>query len=387
MTIEYNNIILKKYINGSPIEMDLRNQMVSITINESIRKKLVSGQIVITDISRILYSMPFDGKDEIIIKVTDEFNNEITLEYLVIDVSFFRSADTNNAHCLIEFIDKSYTKFIEEYSTSLSNQSITSFVSDFSSNVFEKDIDIIEESTPLDKNIAFPYNKFTFMLNYLNRFAESITGSHGYMYFTTLLNTIFYVTYGYLLNLQKPISTLYEKSKTESRNLPWVFYSYSFKHPNVYQKQISRQTGSTHRYFDFNTKKPITNEFTYSNVVSDQKGLTKYGTISSDLENPKYFNFLSSFESFDNQIIIENNNMDFYLIINCNGTITRNVGQLVNVEFNDYLGVDVEPNNIYTGNYLIEQIKHVFTPQEYTQEMILSRNGYDVAASSTQYKY
>lgn len=385
VTAELKQIFLVK--NGD--EIDLSQNVGLCVFGEDISQKLVNGQLTFRDEFKIFNLIEFVGDEKIKIIIHDFLSNEdVTYEFRYISHTINSVPSAPSQEITISFTEVSYPLFIKEFSIFIDNEPISDFVSRFSNNILKKKIDILEQSKG-KYSLAFPYQKFHYMLSYLNQYLNSVKGNTNYFYFSTL-NATFFSTLQNLLILPKDYMYFQEVSK-DNNGIDLGLSSFTNyeieKIPDIYQTLLEKQCSSKLQYYDYSTGKMVEKSVKFSDVVKDEKMLGNVSALTKTLLDDYMYVYYGSTLNNKNKEMIQQglyNNGSDILSISIGGNLRRCAGLTCNVSF---MEKNIGSENIEVGRsgiYLVTKLTHIFTRNDYKQKLYILKNAKNYPSSEFQ---
>jgi hypothetical protein len=373
----WHKLTLYKDIDGEIKQFNLLKSLVSVEIKESINNNFLSGVIRFRDLDNVFLSTPFTGNEKIEMKVECAHTDvQYSLEFYCIETNPMNVENNNDIIKELTIVEKGWEKFFFEYSTAVSNEKISDFVSRFSSNVLGRTITNIEK-TDSNKCFAIPYMRFKNILTYLNQYAVSDQGYNDYKYFTNLLGEVSYVTLSWMLK-QKQKIYLNEVSVKEANNHPANFSYYTLDNDyNLINIMLDKGMGSTQIKYDQTNKSVVTTENTFENLISNNKHLGKFSIINPITDAEKAFHYRASTSNNKSEIGFTRNEQKYAMAadIYSDGLLQRRAGTLAKISFKNHY--DKTNNNVLlNGLYLIETINHIFYPGAYSQVITAINTSY-----------
>jgi len=371
---------------------EIKDSIKSITIYESINNKLLRRTVLFKDADSIFKKY----LDLVIGEVTIDIKLTTTIDPTIIDVHFLVenysqivTANNESSHYLsLNLMDVEYNKFTLEYSTFMTNKSGSDFIAEFSKNVLNKTILTLEYS-PSKLTKTFPYQKFKYILKYLNQYLVSKDGFYNYIYFSDLQNTHF-ATLSFL-SKQPPIHIFSEVSKPvfENRINKNFFCEYDILNKNSIKDGAKTcALGSTRINFNSSDKSVTETPITDYNDINAVGIGGRYLNFDKTLINAKHKTYYASSEGSNVNKLAMNRSLyntgDKIFINEIEGDITRSVGRTASLIFkND--DITKQYNQSLSGNYLISEITHYIYPKAYKQDIVFIRNAKNNKSSSNQY--
>ena len=385
VTAEIKQVFLIK--NGG--EIDLSQNIGMCVIGEDISEKLVGGQLTFRDEFKIFSLLEFVGDEKIKIIIHDFLSNEdVTYEFRYISHTINSTPSSQSQEIAVSFTDVNYPLFIKEFSTFMDNEPISDFIDRFSNDVLKKKIDILEQSKG-KYTFAFPYQKFHYILAYLNQYLNSINDNTNYFYFSTL-NATFFSTLQNLLIEPKDYMYFQEVGK----NVNGIdlglstFINYEIEsNPDIYQSLLEKHCSSKTQYYDYSTGKLVEKAVKFSDVVKDEKMLGNVSALSKTLLDEYMYMYYGSTSNNKNKEMIQEglyNNGSDILSITLNGNLRRCAGLTCRVSF---LEKNISNENIEVGKsgvYLVTKLTHIFTRNDYKQKMYILKNAKNYPSSEFQ---
>jgi len=381
-SIEWKKIDLTVTLNGEEIVLALTRLFTKISMIETIENKLIQGAIQFRDPDNYFANLQLVGDEKIEFSFIDtESEEEYELEFKCI--SWKQDPFTNDAggHILLDFIDPEYRAFTNEYSTSFKDKKISEFMSDFSKNVLNKEIENKNmDETDEKKTLAFPYQKFSYMVTYLNQYAKNKNGQVYYIYYSDMFKT-HYKTLSNMVSQEATMQFVETTATTSQLKNKGYFNSYILENKsNIMEANLNRGFGSTLINWDAENKEPVNTPAKYSEALGDEKQLAKYSLHDKKNDNAKqsfYYSASKEETNFKNKISIIHENFinGISITISLRGKFERRCGEVANVTFVDKTPEKEDENVSLDGNYLVTTIEHEIGPSIYTQHMELVRTG------------
>jgi hypothetical protein len=374
------------------VDISLTNDINKLVISESISEKLVTAVLNFNDNEKIFEMLSFNGNEIIKFEINDLLNQDkLFVEYVVVSKINAYPEDSQIQQYSLLLIEKGYKKFIDEYSTSFKNKPISNFIANFSENALEKEITTIEQSVG-NFTFAFPYQKFHYMLSYLNQYLTSINGYNTYFYFSTLSNGTYFTTLQNLIKKPNEASYYLNQNKfTQQSPLKVVEFS-TFKKTGTFDIRntlLSKQGSSRVQRYDYSTGKVIERNIKYSDVIKDYKLLGSFSIYSSEVMDKPTYTYYASTDNNKNETMIEEGlftTATEQYEISFDGDLKRSCGNTCFIRFEDDTPTNTEPFSPKTGHYLMTSLTHTFTAENYTQSMTLIKNGYEYKTTDKQIK-
>jgi len=395
-TIEFIHVTITKDMNGTKDKVDiLKDGMFhSLTINESIFQHIVSGTLIIDDKSKVFDSFPIVGGEKINFQFNDRTepgkkkqSDDFEFEVTSFSVGVYDSNVVPTQKIILNFIDPTYKLLLKEYSTSFKDTLISGFVSDFSKKIFDKEIDNLEISDE-KKSFSFPYQKWDYILKYLNQYAKSKVGDYyGYLYWSDLLKTNYMTLSGLLKLKDKDLQHTFKQVLPNMIDEDLNYFSeFNVKRDfDLMEIKVFKGDGNTNINFDPSNKSIVEVEKKYSEVIDKQVSTGKYTQFEDEIDDVNSFYYASS-DNFRSEINIINQNLkngNYYSII-ADGWFGRRPGDLARLIFRDDLDFNKEENENTSGTYIITEIEHTFYPGSYEQQLTFLSTGSNIKISSKQ---
>jgi hypothetical protein len=374
---------------------EIRDLVKIITIEESVYSKLLKGTVIFKDADNryknILDLVIGEMKIDIQLTAPDIDPEIIELSFLLENYNqIVKENNDSSQYLVLNFMETSLPLFKQEYSTSFVNKAGTDFVKEFSKNVLNKDLEsqysFIEPSSN-KLSITFPYQRFKYILAYLNQYLISDNGYYNYIYFSNLLATNF-SSLSYLCT-QDPQYIFAEQKESLTNN---VVNRNNFSEYNILNKgsivdNISDYAlGSTKFSFDHVNKQILEEEI----IDYNKYGIVGLGGQSSNFDKnlikSRNRTYYSSTSSFKNEMALSSglfNNGDEIQIPNMEGDISRQVGRVASLIFKDNESTS-QYNETLSTNYMISSIVHNIYPNAYKQDISFIRTAKIIRSSSNQ---
>jgi hypothetical protein len=371
--------ILKEFVgsNGTPVE--ILHDLVFLNMSESIHNKTITGTLSYNDIKKVFDLTPFTGNELVFIDLESKRTSWTkTLVFKVISVNKKKPENQSFGTVTMTIADIRNITLYNEFSTSFLNQSIGQFIKDFAQYNLGTPNSLMDvDDTDGTFSFAFPYQKFVYILKYLNKFAKSASnGGIGYYFFSNVYWS------GFRYKSLKTLLTadpIYAMNEVFAQDIlyPDVFWqSTRVSNLDIKVAALERGLGSTQFYINPDGTTGIS-EAKYSQVITTLNGTGEYGYITQ-LDMPTSFNYYDSNKlSVGHKLKI----VDFAVryadrvVIKCKGSIERMCGEKVTLKFLDRTlpkgNYDLEK----TGDYLLESINHIFSRNTYEQLITAIRIG------------
>lgn len=386
------SISLSKQVRGSAAQFDLMSCYTLVQLHESIEDKFVTGMLMFEDNGKIFDETPFVGDETVTIKVRSLKTGQ-TFERTFVCHAYKPMAndDKNSSTVLvtIHFHDKNIDTLYKEFSISFKEEKISDFIEKFCKKNFVLP-QLTIENTDKKMSLAFPYQKFHYILKYLVNYAKNSKGDGRYVFFSSL----FYSYYGSIKNLytigltdNNPIWQYREEFPDQTAFHPLLFHDYSVN--TIYDTEkfiLSRGAGSTIHLFDPTTKKIKSMPKKYSEVFPkiklESSGFSRF---------PKTIDLPTSFNHYDADETIKQSNLMFdqsyahgiSVSLRVTGLLEVTCGIPIKLTFKDYTA-KTEKSEFKSGNYLISEIDHYFQKDSYKQQIVAIRNHSFVKDSANQ---
>lgn len=376
------SVMLTKYVRGKSATFDLTPTYALVQFHESLEDKFPIGMIMFQDSGRIFDETPFTGDETLTIKLKSLKTNQTVTR--VFDCYSFlptqpEERNASTSVITVYFRDKNIAKLYGEFSTSFKE----TLISEFAEQFIKKNFDITNltvEKTDKKTSMAFPYQKFHYILRYLSNYAKNEKGIGKYMFFSSL----FYTYYGTLTNLYKiglndgqPIWQYREELPDRSPYHPLLFHSYvERKDFNAERFILDRGAGSTVYTWDPSTKKAKATPSKYSEVYSKNKlESTAFSRFPKTIDAANSLNYYDADDNINqsNEMINQSYHHGISVSFHTTGLLEVTCGVPVKLTFKDYTA-KTEKSEFKSGNYLISAIDHYFQKDEYKQEITAVRN-------------
>jgi hypothetical protein len=384
---EWVDMFLIKKIGDKEEKIDIMSIFIGIALKESIYSKTVTGVISISDPNSSFKEIRINGGEKITFTLISNLSGvTYDFEYEVIAVDYSYNPEDPAGIVQLTFEDPAYKYLTKEYSTSFKEEKISSFVSRFSEENLKKEVEVEETDEKL--SFSFPYQKFHYILSYLNQYAISQKEYRGYTYFSTLRGTHYKTMSGmmekdyveYLKQVEPTLATGTNK---------FVFADYKKSSSiNTLDVLMGKGFKSEAHYFDSETKDIVVDEYTYSNTLDREVSLGKYGKYSTDFEDENKNVYYASTKNTKNDMMIMDGiskSADKVEITFDYGVFERSVGNVYKIDFLDFSIKDEDKDISMSGMYLCTEITHVFDPGHLKQKMVFVRNA-DMSQMNDQQK-
>ena len=379
-------------------EYEIKDLIKIITIEESIYNKLLKGTVIFKDAEDVFkkYLDLVVGEVTINIQLSSPSTNPEVFELSFLLDSYnpvIQSDNDDSQYMILNLMDSSISRFKKEYSTSFKEMAGTDFIKSLSKDVLQKDLEtdysFIEPSSN-KLSLAFPYQRFKYILSYLNQYLVSDNGYTNYIYFSNLLGSNF-VTLSYLSN-QTPQYAFAEQKASLVKNVANkdLFSLYVPVNKTTY-REMSKEfaLGSTKFMFDPITKSLVTTELTDYNTSGVVALGGKYSNFDKNLIDSKNRTYYSSTVSTKSQMAVMRGMFNFgdeIVIPNMEGDISRQAGRVVSVLFKN-IDDTSKYNKSTSSNYLITNIIHNIYPKAYKQDITILRTAKEISSSTNQVEF
>ena len=336
-------------------------------VTENIYSYMIEGVLTFLDHDSVFSKIPFVGGEKINTEFKSLYSNyTFSLTFEVISGTYVTGSGDTASVVTLNVIEDGAINLAQEYSTAFTDKLPSEWVKEFSEDILKKELSLVDSSkTPL--SITFPYMRFDQMISYINQYDENIKGYKNYLYFTTLF-TNNYTTLSNLME-QEHVETFTQVRKGREEADPSLFSEFQMNDTfDTYGSLINNEFGTELQRFDPDTKKVVTEEFTYKSVLSKEVATGKYSMYRediADLSRNVYYASTESHKPYNNIVDgLYDNAIDISIYFT-RGIVDRKSGDIVKIIFKDWSidDQDNDNNNNLTGFYMIKGIIHGFTKE------------------------
>lgn len=383
-----------KIIKDNKTLEDITAGIISIGIQEDLNSKILKGIIQFRDETKLFNKLYFNGTEFVEVKLynnIDKKNDFFT--FTITGHTIDNNASEAFNIITLDIAEPSYVYFIKEFSTSfssfltqtekdsgLTSLTITDFIKRFSENVLLKTLrnEHIEPSKD-EFSFSFPYQKFHYILSYLNQYLESVNGYHNYFYFTRLFHGTFLTTLQNLVSKDiQNYNYISQMTKNENAITTNAFSDYKIiSTPNMQNLLLSKQGSSRVQSYNYAIGIAVQKDVRYSEIVKNQKLTNDWSILSKNILDDPMYTYYASTANYKNEAMVEqslfNYNCEVIQIV-VDGIIQRGAGDVFGINFIEQVGND-ESDSFNSGKMIAQKIMHLFTHQSYTQEITLINNG------------
>lgn len=369
---------------------------------EDIFKFCITGTITFNDRYNIMEYGPFTGNEKLAIiysvEGTPQSNKSRELIFDVWKVGKIQQIGTGMREVdenliTMHFVDPYYSGFsLRKYSRSWQDTKYSDIMKDVLNNmVFFKNAKIkfnVEDSSNKTDFIIPYWNPQTAIRWLMRRAKGQESGTGGYLCFNNTENTFSHnlITLNYLLldlgrtldieNYNFDTAKIFKKNKI----LEWWI-------SGLDRNSSPMLRGGVWKGYDFDSKKLLNHEFTYSDGADNTVMLGRK-TLYNKMDDILSSNVMIGESDYD---LIDNisysdwakrYNMQFIVNLIVEGHEDRFAGQQINIEWPSWartLGNNVPFNDLLKGKYLIKSVTHSFNPGStypYKQRLVLIKNAY-----------
>lgn len=391
-SVQINAITLTKDINSKPVDLNILGDLTLLTIQESIYSFCLTGTLVIKDRSSIFELSPFIGNEKLTISMKSLFTEyEFKRTFNVVGIKYEKINPAERSGTIILTFKESLSEnFYKEYSTSFSKKPISEFVKHMLEKFIGADKKLFNiEQTEGNFTFAFPYQKPTYILQYLNRFAKNKDNGINFQLYSSMFGGYNYKAVSSLIK-GKEIYTLTEEVSEKAKYIPNAFSEYTPTQTLDIEKLILERGVSTRVLsWDSTTKQAKTETVKQSEVISELKLGYEFNYFSKKYEDsvlPYYNHYLSNKDSIIHKVALLNNFIQNApsVSIAIKGLVERSVGDCVKIKFMDKAISKFDEDKNWSGKYFTKSVTHMFTTNDYRQAITYIRPGAFVKDSSTQ---
>lgn len=385
----------------TPVELDINAVMKDMTIYESIYNNTISGNITVVDSSNMIREYNLGSYEKIKIEYnTAGVETPTVVNAIIYKVSKpFRMSEHASAHTLY-FAS-------EELFNSIANKVFTGHEEEISS-IVEKLFDIIKrkeetkglvaDKTKNIENYLFTGNTTFDAINMVAEQATSLAGDNGYVFYEDLEKFNF-TTIEALYKKEPVIEYAYKNSgvfddvkvtrNEESFN---AYQDFEIMDYNSYSQNLTDgEFGSAWGNFSIYDKRLDIYNYSVDQNFDSEKSL---GTKQVPLPNGWANNFnnklsLSYASNFGTKFVptvdgrmVKLRSSNFVVSIGVFGDSTLRVGSTCIANIPNWSSDGMQPSgadkDIYSGKFLIAEIKHIFTQKLYTQRIKITKDEYEV---------
>lgn len=385
----------------SPVELDIQAVMRDMTIYESIYSNTVSGNVTIVESSNMIREYAIGNYEKIRIEFTTAGVEDITVVNAIIyKVSKpFRMSEHASGHTLYFVSEESFNSIALKTFTG-HEEEISGIVQTLYDRVKrqEQTKPINIEKTKNIENYLFTGNSIFEAINMVAEQAVSSTDDNGYVFYEDLDNFNF-VTLEHLYQQEPVIEYVYKNSgifddskRTRNEEAFNSYQDFEIMDYNSYsQKLVDGEYGGAWGNFSiYNKTLSIYNYSIASNFVPGKSlGAPQISlpngwanNYNSKLALEYTSNFGTKFIPAVNGRMVKLRSSNFVVSIGVFGDSTLRVGKTCIANIPNWSSDGMQPSgadrDIFSGKFLITEIKHVFTQKLYTQRVKIIKDAYEV---------
>lgn len=413
------SIVISSY-NG--FEMDVRNHMFELVLQESIDLKCVCGNLVLYDNINLIRHFPLIGNEHITITFFTPSRSRIVKRFFCYktDPRFESESNRNSALFSINFVSYEFiTSLKKKFSQSFRNTKYSDIVKTIYDKYIQSSKKITIQPTLDKKNYVFPYmspfeaidtlcllsisennedKSYTFYedldgfyFTCLNYFAKSSSDIVSYTWFKPNVGVTTEATA--LGNLEKDFYRIESYKQISSNNTinnieNGLFSSFMLLHDTTYKTLTSSK-------FSYNNDFKLLNTLNSSGTLpTTNDEFSKFNYAHYRMYPRQSYNFNNVFQSddFHKTILRRNAHLaqmeNLRLSILVPGDSQRRVGECVNVNIPSIDPGDKNKDgdfDIYlSGKYLVTQITHIIGKSKYQMRLELERDSIPIAYPTTK---
>jgi hypothetical protein len=399
--------------------MNVRGQLVGLTIYEDIYNNTLSGQLILNDAMAMVKHFPLVGNEKVNIVFYlpgDEVETvPVNLTFKVFNVSSHTKTTTDNSKfAVLELVsiesDKgNANRFSRSFTGMTYDDMVLKIMREQVLGESQKNNYIHTTPTIGLKNLVVPYWNPFYTINWIAK--KSISKNDfthcDYVFYQTLNGIYHFVPLSFLKTY--PPTAKYTHipggSRTEAGDMPIEQYLRNVRNMNIvaYQNRLkSIATGiyaSSMISFDATTKDYDRHFYNYQKEWPRETSVSEFPIVSFPNENlSQYTSSVMKMlpkhsEQYDGYPI--NDNVEAYALrrqslmnrmntqtlrLEVPGDSRIHVGDIIELEvpaFEETKNKDEYRDTQLSGKYMITSIKHVILDDEYTMEMIVSKDSYD----------
>lgn len=403
------SVIITSY-NG--FQIDIKNHMSEIVIQESMDSYCLSGYIMIADNLNFIRNIPLIGNERVSISYyTPSRNSKINKTFFCYKIDALQDAENNKNSMLyrLHFISEEYINSIKKkISLAFRDKKYSEIAKDIYSKYLNTNKPFTVQETIDKTNVTIPYNDPMFILNFLASRSVSFDSKDKTYFFYEDLDGFNFCNILYKTKGKIPVAeyTWFTANISETRdplvikNLEKEFYRIeSYNISDLNNSIVNVQNGlysSMILSHDITYKTVDVAGFSYNN---DYLKLNKiYGNGYLPKNNDKFSNYNMSHcrlypkqayvyddvEMHDNydKIVLEKNShlnqlQNNRINILVAGDTDRRVGELVTINIpsaQPSLQSEENYDPYFSGKYIITKITHMISPISYKMRLYLERD-------------
>lgn len=387
---------------ANPIELDISAVFKDITIYESIYNNTISGNVTIVESMNMIREYAIGNYEKIRMEFTTAGVDEVTIVNAIIyKVSKpFRMSEHAAGHTLYFASEESFNSIALKTFTGHEEE-----ISGIVEKLYER-VKRSEESKPLEvektmniENYLFTGNSIFEAINMVAEQAVSATDDNGYVFYEDLSKFNF-VSLEHLYKKEPVIEYVYKNSgvfdDVKTGRGEEAFNSYQdfeiMDYNSYSQKLIDGEYGGAWGNFSiYNKILSIYNYSIASNFVPGKSLGASPITLpngwannyNSKLAISYTSNFGTKFIPTVNGRMVKLRSSNFVVSIGVFGDSTLRVGNTCIANIPNWSSNGMQPSgsdkDVYSGKFLITEIKHVFTQKLYTQRIKIIKDAYEVS--------
>lgn len=386
---------------SSPVELDIHAVMQDMTIYESIYNNTISGNVTIVDSSNMIREYAIGNYEKIKIEFTTAGVDEVVIVNAIIyKVSKpYRMSEHAAGHTLYFASEESFNSVATKTFTG-HEEEISSVVQTLYDRIkrTEETKSLIVDRTKNIENYLFTGNSVFEAINMMADQAVSIDDNNGYIFYEDLKQFNF-TTLEALYQKEPVIEYAYKNSgvfdDVKKTRIEEAFNSYQdfeiMEYNSYSQNLIDGEYGGAWGNFSIYDKKLSIYNYSVANNFVPDKSL---GAPQVPLPNGWANNYnnklaLAYTSNFGTKFIpsvdgrmVKLRSSNFIVSIGVFGDSTLRVGDTCIANIPNWSSDGMQPSgadrDIYSGKFLITEIKHVFNQKLYTQRVKIIKDAYEV---------
>lgn len=382
--------------------VDLRPNIISMELVESIQNVFVSGNLLISEALNFIRFIPIIGTEKVTIKFYTPGFPPITTELLVSKISRIITDGTKAITYKIDLISPQYIiSSLKKISESYSNKSY----SEMAQSIFNRHLQIssksiITKTTQGKKNIVLPYMSPSDAILFLASRSTDSENNCNFVFYETFSNEFYFKPlfdnnvpstweYRTFLPNMSNISILQEYTRIREleiydrsdsiKNITQGVYSSELVSTDVTYKQIKNKTLSYSAAFEktkhLNPHGILPTLQPFTNRLTTKAHYKVYPKASYAYDN------IRDNDNYEDQLLERNFQLlssdSFKIAINVFGDTRRRVGEVVNMFINAPQSADLitEKYDPYlSGRYLIASIRHIIQLDVHYMNLLLIKD-------------
>jgi hypothetical protein len=423
------DIIIEKILVTSytGFTMNVRGQLKGLVIYEDMFANTLTGQLILNDTMGIIKHFPLVGNEKVSITFylpgDVQGNKPVELKFRVFNVSGNTKTSTTNARFVVlELTSEEHTKgTTARFSRSLSSMPYSEMVKKIlREQVFnpEDNIGVNVSPTIGKKNMIVPYWTPFYAINWIAQKSvskEDFTRC-DYVFYQTINGFYHFVPISEMKAL--PVTAKYTYvpggNRTETGDMPIADYLRnisSFSVISMHNKVKSVATGvysSSLITFDTTTKTYKRHSYDYEEQFKKETAISEYPIVSFPNEQTSLYasSMIKMYpkHSFQFNKHPVNDNVEQYALrrqatmnrlntqslrLDVPGDSRLHVGDIVDVaipSFEDPVNKSEWKDTILSGKYMVTAIKHMIMDDDYSMEMVVSKDSYDYQLPDSKIK-